>query len=96
MPLGRKMIYPDSLPVKTLLKLLYPCLIRLDEYLLKASSEANDLKSIENRLRLVAESLDSRGLYIFDDGFRYVVWFGRVLPPDIPKKYMKKSGLLQV
>ncbi|XP_021803404.1 uncharacterized protein LOC110747561 [Prunus avium] len=74
--LGGKMIYPESLPVKNLLKLLYPCLIRLDEYLLKASSEANDLKSIENRLPLVAESLDSRGLYIFDDGFRYVVWFG--------------------
>ncbi|PQQ10286.1 protein transport protein Sec24-like [Prunus yedoensis var. nudiflora] len=77
-----------TLPVKKLLKLLYPSLIRLDEYLLKAYAEADDFKSIENRLPLVAESLDSRGLYIFDDGFCYVLWFGRVLPPDIAKNLL--------
>ncbi|KAM2468555.1 hypothetical protein FF1_010219 [Malus domestica] len=77
-----------TLPVKKLLKLLYPSLIRLDEYLLKASSEADDVKIIEKRLPLLAESLDFRGLYIFDDGFRYVLWFGRVLPPDIAKNLL--------
>ncbi|KAK5844834.1 hypothetical protein PVK06_000975 [Gossypium arboreum] len=61
-----------ALPVKKLLKLLYPSLIRIDEFLLK-------------RLPLVAESLDSRGLYIYDDGFRFVVWFGRMLSPDIAR-----------
>lgn len=29
------------------------------------------------------ESLDSRGLYIYDDGFRFVLWFGRMISPDI-------------
>ncbi|GMN44650.1 hypothetical protein TIFTF001_013847 [Ficus carica] len=71
-----------TLPVKKLLKLLYPNLIRLDEYLLKTSSP-DDLSSIEKRLPLAAASLDSRGLYLYDDGFRFVVWFGRALSPDI-------------
>ncbi|XP_062002530.1 protein transport protein SEC24 A [Rosa rugosa] len=77
-----------TLPVKKLLKLLYPSLIRLDEYLLKPSADADDFNSIENRLPLVAENLDSRGLYIYDDGFRFVLWFGRVLPPDIAKNLL--------
>ncbi|CAI8615333.1 unnamed protein product [Vicia faba] len=38
------------LPIKRLLKLLYPSLIRLDEYLLKPSVQADDLKSIERRM----------------------------------------------
>nr|XP_011466237.1 PREDICTED: protein transport protein Sec24-like At3g07100 isoform X2 [Fragaria vesca subsp. vesca] len=73
-----------TLPVKKLMKLLYPSLIRLDEYLLKPSADAGDL----HRLPLVADSLDSRGLYIYDDGFRFVLWFGRVLPPDIAKNLL--------
>lgn len=40
-------------------------------------------KSVEIRLPLAAESLDPRGLYIYDDGFRFILWFGRVLAPDI-------------
>lgn len=68
-----------TLPVKRLLKLLYPSLIRIDEYLLKPTAQADELK----RLPLVAESLDSRGLYIYDDGFRFVIWFGRMLSPEI-------------
>lgn len=55
---------------------------------MQAYAEADDFQSIENRLPLVAESLDSRGLYTFDDGFRYVLWFGRVLPPDIAKNLL--------
>ncbi|KAG2695881.1 hypothetical protein I3843_07G033700 [Carya illinoinensis] len=68
-----------ALPVKKLLKLLYPSFIRLDEYLLKASAQVDDLK----RLPLAAENLDARGLYLYDDGFRFVIWFGRALSPDI-------------
>lgn len=71
-----------ALPVKKLLKLLYPCLIRVDEHLLKPSAQLDEYKNIMKRLPLVAESLDSRGLYIFDDGFRFVLWFGRMLSPD--------------
>ncbi|KAK7344298.1 hypothetical protein VNO77_13744 [Canavalia gladiata] len=73
-----------TLPIKRLLKLLYPSLIRLDEYLLKA----DDLKSINRRLPLTGESLDSRGLYIYDDGFRFIIWFGRVISPDIAKNLL--------
>ncbi|KAE8713710.1 Protein transport protein Sec24-like [Hibiscus syriacus] len=78
-----------ALPVKKLLKLLYPSLIRIDEYLLKPSAEADDdFKNIMKRLPLVAECLDSRGLYIYDDGFRFVIWFGRMLSPDIAKNLL--------
>lgn len=72
-----------TLPVKKLLKLLYPSLIRLDEYLLKASAQVDDFKNLEKRLTLAAENLDSRGLYLYDDGFRFNIWFGRALSPDV-------------
>ncbi|KAK9989945.1 hypothetical protein SO802_030184 [Lithocarpus litseifolius] len=72
-----------TLPVKKLLKLLYPSLIRLDEYLLKASAQVDDFKNLEKRLPLAAENLDSRGLYLYDDGFRFNMWFGRALSPDV-------------
>ncbi|KAF2584015.1 hypothetical protein F2Q70_00037634 [Brassica cretica] len=74
-----------ALPVKKLLKLLYPSLFRVDEWLLKPSADHDDLKDVLRRLPLAAESLDSRGLYIYDDGFRLVLWFGRMLSPDIAK-----------
>ncbi|KAG5567534.1 hypothetical protein RHGRI_002916 [Rhododendron griersonianum] len=70
-----------SLPVKNLLKLLYPSLVRVDEYLLKASSQADELDTL--RLPVTAQSLDSRGLYIYDDGLHFVIWFGKMLPPDV-------------
>lgn len=44
------------------------------------------------RLPLVAESLDSRGIYIFDDGFRFVVWFGRMLPPGLAKNLVEEDS----
>ncbi|KAE8708353.1 Protein transport protein Sec24-like [Hibiscus syriacus] len=77
-----------ALPVKKLLKLLYPSLIRIDEYLLKPSAQADDFKNIMKRLPLVSENLDSRGLYIYDDGFRFVIWFGRMVSPDIAKNLL--------
>ncbi|MBA0742576.1 hypothetical protein Gogos_015618, partial [Gossypium gossypioides] len=77
-----------ALPVKRLLKLLYPSLIRIDEYLLKPSAQTDGFKNIMKRLPLVAESLDSRGLYLYDDGFRFVLWFGRMLSPDVAKNLL--------
>ncbi|XVF70817.1 hypothetical protein PTKIN_Ptkin11bG0192200 [Pterospermum kingtungense] len=77
-----------ALPVKKLLKLLYPSLIRVDEHLLKPSAQADDFKNIIKRLPLAAESLDSRGLYIYDDGFRFVIWFGRMISPDIARNLL--------
>ncbi|KAK7356183.1 hypothetical protein VNO80_15450 [Phaseolus coccineus] len=73
-----------TLPIKRMLKLLYPSLHRLDEYLLNA----DDLRSIDRRLPLTGESLDSRGLYIYDDGFQFILWFGRVISPDIAKNLL--------
>jgi protein transport protein SEC24 len=77
-----------ALPVKKLLKLLYPNLFRVDEWLLKPSAAHDDFKDVLRRLPLAAESLDSRGLYIYDDGFRLVLWFGRMLSPDIAKNLL--------
>lgn len=52
------------------------------------TSFADESENIWKRLPLVAESLDSRGLYIYDDGFRFVVWFGRMLSPDIARSLL--------
>ncbi|KAH7679271.1 protein transport protein SEC24 protein [Dioscorea alata] len=68
------------LPIGRLLRLLYPSLIRVDEILLKASHKSDE---VLERLPLTTESLDSRGLYIYDNGFDFVIWFGRMLFPDI-------------
>ncbi|KAI4340024.1 hypothetical protein MLD38_024901 [Melastoma candidum] len=77
-----------ALPVKSLLKLLYPDLIRLDEHLTKGSVLGDESKSIIKKLPLTAESLDSRGLYLYDDGLRFILWFGRMLSPDIAMNLM--------
>ncbi|XP_042047015.1 protein transport protein Sec24-like At3g07100 isoform X1 [Salvia splendens] len=95
-----------ALPVKSLLKLLYPNLVRVDECLVKVSllhscffcwsmiwcasylfpmSPQTEEFDTRKRLPLTVESLDTRGLYIFDDGFQFVVWFGKALSPDITK-----------
>ncbi|CAA2986321.1 transport Sec24-like At3g07100 [Olea europaea subsp. europaea] len=76
-----------ALPVKKLLKLLYPHLVRIDDYLIK-TSHIDEFNSISKRLRLTAESLDTRGLYIYDDGFRFIIWFGRSLSPDIARNLL--------
>ncbi|XP_073272408.1 protein transport protein SEC24 A-like [Primulina huaijiensis] len=73
-----------ALPVKKLLKLLYPSLLRIDDCLVNSSARADDF-DISKRLPLTSESLDTRGVYIFDDGFRLVIWFGRSASPDIAR-----------
>ncbi|KAE8667838.1 hypothetical protein F3Y22_tig00112368pilonHSYRG00011 [Hibiscus syriacus] len=75
-------------PVKRLLKLLDPSLIRIDEYLLKPSAQSGDFENNMKGLPSVAESLDSGGLYLYDDGFRFVIWFGRMLSPDIARNLL--------
>ncbi|KAM7274132.1 hypothetical protein ACFE04_028796 [Oxalis oulophora] len=77
-----------ALPVRKMLKLFYPSLVRLDEYISKPFSQADELKDIVKRLPLMSESLDSRGLYIYDDGFRFVLWFGRTLDPELSKNLL--------
>ncbi|KAI3460913.1 hypothetical protein Pfo_017576 [Paulownia fortunei] len=77
-----------ALPVKKLLKLLYPNLVRVDESLVKISPQTDESEIIKKRLPLTAESLDTRGLYIFDDGFRFVIWFGRSVSPDIGRNLL--------
>ncbi|KAF6154111.1 hypothetical protein GIB67_009811 [Kingdonia uniflora] len=71
-----------TLPVRRLLKLLYPNLIRIDEYLAKILSTSDDFGSLK-KLPLAAESLDSRGLYLYDDGLRFILWFGAMLSPVV-------------
>ncbi|XP_059297157.1 protein transport protein SEC24 A-like isoform X2 [Lycium ferocissimum] len=82
-----------ALPVKKMLKLLYPQLIRIDEYLLKKTSLAEDSKDkdIWKGLPLAAGSLDPQGLYLYDDGFRFVLWFGSMLSPDRVKNLLGEN-----
>ncbi|KAL3644915.1 Protein transport protein Sec24A [Castilleja foliolosa] len=72
-----------ALPVKNLLKLLYPNLVHLDDCLLQ-----NEKFDVSKRLPLTAESLETSGLSIFDDGFRFIIWFGRSVSPDIARNLL--------
>ncbi|XP_020586666.1 protein transport protein Sec24-like At3g07100 [Phalaenopsis equestris] len=72
------------LPIRRLLKLLYPSLIRIDEIIIKAADSEDSLK----QLPLSVGSLDSRGLYICDDGFNFVFWLGQMLLADIVNKIL--------
>lgn len=49
----------------------------------QALPKTYELKNICKPLPLTSESLDSGGLYVFDDGFRFVIWFGKMLSPNI-------------
>ncbi|KAL7126656.1 hypothetical protein ABFS83_14G202200 [Erythranthe nasuta] len=75
-----------ALPVKKMLKLLYPDLVRVDESLVKISPQTDE--SDKKKIPLTVESLDTRGLYIFDDGFRFVLWFGGSISPDIGRNLL--------
>ncbi|KAG6426907.1 hypothetical protein SASPL_111146 [Salvia splendens] len=77
-----------ALPVKKLLKLLYPNLVRVDDLLVKSSPQTDESGIIKTRVPLAVKSLDARGLYIFDDGFRFVIWFGGSISPDIGRKLL--------
>ncbi|KAI3676429.1 hypothetical protein L1987_86038 [Smallanthus sonchifolius] len=81
-----------ALPVKKMLKLLYPSLLRVDEYLVKTPTMDDEFGRVCKRMPLVAESLDSRGIYIFDDGFRFVVWFGRMLSLDLARNLVEEDS----
>ncbi|XP_031503945.1 protein transport protein Sec24-like At3g07100 isoform X1 [Nymphaea colorata] len=70
-------------PISRLLKLLYPSLFRIDDYLLKGPDTVDDYAKVLQRVPLTADSLDPRGLFLYDDGFRFIIWFGKVLSSDI-------------
>ncbi|XP_078432207.1 sec23/Sec24 protein transport family protein [Wolffia australiana] len=67
------------LPISRTLKLLYPTLIRVDEGLLKGGQSTE----IPSALPLTKDVLDPSGLYVYDDGFRFILWFGRMLPSEL-------------
>ena len=52
---------------------------------------SNDFRNIDRRLPLTGESLDSRGLYIYDDGLQFIIWFGRLISPDIAKNLLRSD-----
>ncbi|KAL0922326.1 hypothetical protein M5K25_006302 [Dendrobium thyrsiflorum] len=72
------------LPIRRLLKLLYPSLLRTDEIIIKAADSEDSLR----QLPLTVGSLDSRGLYVCDDGFSFVFWLGQMLPSDVITKIL--------
>ncbi|PHT89206.1 Protein transport protein-like [Capsicum annuum] len=80
-----------ALPDKNLLKLRYRHLICIDEYLLKKTSLAEDSEDTWKGLPLASGSLDPQGLYLYDDGFQFVLWFGSMLSPDRVKNFLGEN-----
>nr|CAE03817.2 OSJNBa0027H09.17 [Oryza sativa Japonica Group] len=68
------------LPAKKLLNFIYPSLYRVDEVL---SMEPDRIGGSLKRLPLTMQCLDTGGLYLLDDGFTFLVWLGRMLPPEL-------------
>ncbi|KAG1368068.1 protein transport protein Sec24-like [Cocos nucifera] len=68
------------LPIRRMLKLLYPGLYKIDENLIKGPEYS---EKSSKQLALSAQSLDPRALYIYDDGFSFIIWLGRMLSPDL-------------
>lgn len=66
------------LPVGRMLKLLYPSLHRVDNFL----GKVDGFEESSKKLPLTVNSLDPSGLYVYDDGFSFVVWLGSMLPPE--------------
>jgi protein transport protein SEC24 len=71
-----------SIPRK--LKLLYPTLLRMDEYLMQGPQAglSSVLAGLPSPLALSSEKLDPRGAYLLFDGLRFVLWLGKVLPAE--------------
>eukprot|EP00250_Pteridium_aquilinum_P016949 c23383_g1_i2 orf=480-4016(-) len=70
--------------IPRLLTFLYPTMFRLDDCLIQGGV---DVKSILP-LPLTAEKLDSRGAFLVNDGLRFIVWLGTVLPVDLSVKLL--------
>uniref|UniRef100_A0A0E0AZB8 Protein transport protein Sec24-like n=1 Tax=Oryza glumipatula TaxID=40148 RepID=A0A0E0AZB8_9ORYZ len=68
------------LPAKKLLNFIYPSLYRVDEVL---SMEPDRIGGSLKQLPLTMQCLDTGGLYLLDDGFTFLVWLGRMLPPEL-------------
>ncbi|KAJ7531587.1 hypothetical protein O6H91_14G050000 [Diphasiastrum complanatum] len=75
-----------------LLKFLYPSLIRIDEFLSQGKSGASFLSGEKPSLPLSSEKLDPRGAFLFYDGFRFILWLGRVLPVDFVVQLLGKEA----
>jgi protein transport protein SEC24 len=45
--------------------------------------EPNKIDGSLKRLPLTMHCLDTGGLYLLDDGFTFLVWLGRMLPPEL-------------
>nr|ACG47868.1 hypothetical protein [Zea mays] len=45
--------------------------------------EPNKIDGWLKRLPLTFQCLDTGGLYLLDDGFTFLVWLGRMLPPEL-------------
>jgi protein transport protein SEC24 len=73
-----------TMSIPRLLKLLYPTLLRMDEYLMQGPQAGSEsvLAELPSPLPLTMGNLDPRGAYLLFDGLRFVLWLGKVLPAE--------------
>jgi len=45
--------------------------------------QVDDFEEYLKKLALTVHILDPSGLYVYDDGFSFIIWLGRMLPSDI-------------
>lgn len=50
--------------------------------------KAEGLGGLPSPLPLASERLDPRGAFLMNDGLRFVLWLGKVLPADFVKQVL--------
>ena len=58
---------------------------------LQASPTIQEFPGSCHRLPLSAWNLDTRGIYIYDDGFKFVVLFGMIVLPELAVNLLEKG-----
>jgi hypothetical protein len=64
-------------------KQIYHTLIKRFKTIFCVLQEPNKIDGWLKRLPLTFQCLDTGGLYLLDDGFTFLVWLGRMLPPEL-------------
>ncbi|KAF3646855.1 hypothetical protein FXO38_18952 [Capsicum annuum] len=73
--------------------LLYPfnIIAARKSFFRKKTSLAEDSEDTWKGLPLASGSLDPQGLYLYDDGVQFVLWFGSMLSPDRVKNFLGEN-----
>jgi len=75
--------FPGVFVVNSVLCVVQASLPNTNQNYLWILQEPNKIYTSLKRLPLTMQCLHTGGLYLLDDGFNFIVWLGRMLPPEL-------------